>query len=132
MGTTADGLPYPVGTDPVTNGDDAIKALADAIQLRGFGKYAQYGRINLAVSGGNVRLDFPKRFAAIPVVFLCGAATTAGPWTPVISVNNTTGEGLSATSATLYVLALRSAQPVGSFTGTLPTWYVAIGAGPLV
>ena len=132
MATTTDGLPYPVGTDPVTQGDDAIKALADAVQLRGFGKYAQYGRSNLAVSGGNVRLDFPKRFAAVPVLFQCGAATTAGPWTPVITVNNTTGEGLTATSATLYILALRGAQPVGSYSGTLPIWWLAIGAGPLV
>lgn len=37
MATTADGLPYPVGTDRLVDGDDAIKALADALQLRGHG-----------------------------------------------------------------------------------------------
>lgn len=34
-GTTAGGLPYPSGTDPLRDGDDAIKALADALQARG-------------------------------------------------------------------------------------------------
>lgn len=33
MGTTTKGLPYPAGTDPVTQGDDAIKALADALDF---------------------------------------------------------------------------------------------------
>ena len=31
MATTASGLPYPVGTDRVMDGDDAIKALAEAL-----------------------------------------------------------------------------------------------------
>jgi hypothetical protein len=33
MGVTANGLPYPENTDPVTGGDDAIKALAQALDL---------------------------------------------------------------------------------------------------
>lgn len=31
MATTANGLPYPVGTDRVADGDDAIRALAEAL-----------------------------------------------------------------------------------------------------
>lgn len=31
MATTTNGLPYPVGTDRVMDGDDAIKALAEAL-----------------------------------------------------------------------------------------------------
>jgi hypothetical protein len=34
MATTPGGLPYPVGTDLVVNGDDAIKALAEALDPR--------------------------------------------------------------------------------------------------
>jgi hypothetical protein len=37
MANTANGLPYPVGTDLVRDGDNSIKALADALQLRGHG-----------------------------------------------------------------------------------------------
>lgn len=33
MANTTNGLPYPVGTDLVVNGDDAIKALAESIDL---------------------------------------------------------------------------------------------------
>jgi hypothetical protein len=37
MGLTANlDLPYPVGTDKVANGDDAIKALADRLEAIGF------------------------------------------------------------------------------------------------
>jgi hypothetical protein len=36
-GQTAGGLPYPTGTDKVRDGDNAMKALADALQLRGHG-----------------------------------------------------------------------------------------------
>lgn len=33
MGTTADGYPYPEGTDMLPDGDDAIQALAESINL---------------------------------------------------------------------------------------------------
>lgn len=33
-GTTTNGLPYPVGTDRVMDGDNAIQALAEAIDLK--------------------------------------------------------------------------------------------------
>lgn len=34
MATTTWGLPYPVGTDKVVDGDNAIKALAEAVEVR--------------------------------------------------------------------------------------------------
>ena len=34
MGTTPSGLPYPEPTDPVAEGADAIRALAEAIELK--------------------------------------------------------------------------------------------------
>jgi hypothetical protein len=37
MAQTANGLPYPVGTDLVRDGDNAIQALADSLQRRGHG-----------------------------------------------------------------------------------------------
>jgi hypothetical protein len=33
MATTAGGLPYPIGTDKVVDGDDAIKALAERVDV---------------------------------------------------------------------------------------------------
>lgn len=42
-------LPYPVGTDPVQQGDDAIKALAERIEARmGWGCLAQNKRVDVA------------------------------------------------------------------------------------
>lgn len=37
MALTANGLPFPVGTDLVRDGDNAIQALAAALELRGHG-----------------------------------------------------------------------------------------------
>jgi hypothetical protein len=37
MANTANGLPYPIGTDLVRDGDNAIQNLADALQRRGHG-----------------------------------------------------------------------------------------------
>lgn len=52
-GATAGGLPYPTGTDKVRDGDNAIQALADALQLRGHGLRILAGVLNSdALSGG--------------------------------------------------------------------------------
>jgi hypothetical protein len=41
-GTTPNGLPYPTGTDLVRDGDNAIKALADAVDTRLGWAYVRY------------------------------------------------------------------------------------------
>lgn len=53
-GTTANkGWPYPVGTDPVVDGDNAIKAVADALDAR----VGAYVVVPTSVVGGTVNAD---------------------------------------------------------------------------
>jgi hypothetical protein len=55
MATTAGGLPYPVGTDKVVDGDDAIKALALAQEEFNKSYYSPLGSLN-AISGADTAL----------------------------------------------------------------------------
>jgi hypothetical protein len=69
MATTADGLPYPVGTDKVVDGDDSIKALADALQARGLGKRWLADKQNITTgSTGIAIVSFPVAFTTQPIV----------------------------------------------------------------
>lgn len=68
---TPKGFPYPLGTDRVTDGDDAIHNLATAIDTR-VGVIAA-GLVSVPVSSGqslgSVAVTFPAgRFSAVPVV----------------------------------------------------------------
>lgn len=76
MATTPNGLPYPVGTDRVMDGDDAIKALATAIRV-----FSTTVTVNLSTSPtAAILVTFPAGlFTAPPVVvgFMNGAGTTA-------------------------------------------------------
>lgn len=66
-GTTAGGLPYPLGTEPVRDGDNAIKSLADALQARGSGLLWQSAGLSAAPDvAGRFRVNFPKPFATQP------------------------------------------------------------------
>ena len=65
MATTAGGLPYPVGGDKVVEGDDAIKALADALEVRTAGAMFQGGQVIVTCnSAGGWGLTFPRPFNA--------------------------------------------------------------------
>lgn len=68
MALTPGGFPYPVGTDRVMDGDDAIKALAEALDPRTV-KAIATGSITVATTGtpatGSVTVTFPVgRFSA--------------------------------------------------------------------
>jgi hypothetical protein len=52
MATTTNGLPYPVGTDLVVNGDDAIKALAQAVDTAVLPHAHVRARCTTALSAG--------------------------------------------------------------------------------
>lgn len=55
MATTSDGLPYPVGTDLVRDGDNVIAALASAIS--GLKRWMTAGRTDTTIEGnGYARL----------------------------------------------------------------------------
>ena len=75
--TTPKGLPYPLGTDRVMDGDDNIRRLAQAVE-----NYVQAGTAQVpAGSDGNthasVAVVFPVPYAAPPVVQL--SSTTGVP-----------------------------------------------------
>lgn len=82
---TAKGYPYPVGTDRVMDGDDAIKALAETVDTRlgvaatGIAATPATSSLNQAVS---VLVTFPVgRFTAAPAVFVTavGGGAALGP-----------------------------------------------------
>lgn len=55
MATTSDGLPYPVGTDLVRDGDNVIASLASAIS--GLSRWIAAGRVDTAIeTNGYARL----------------------------------------------------------------------------
>jgi hypothetical protein len=124
MALTAGGLPYPLGTEPVRDGDNAIKALADALQLRGYGLKAQYGRVDPAVTGGNYSLVYPVAFSSPPLLFLVQSDVLAANKLIRAAVNNTSG-GVDATRAVLYIT---NDFDNAAFTGNVILRWLAIGA----
>jgi len=59
--TTTQGYPYPVGTDRVMDGDDAIKALAEALEADGtqYTKALTVGQTMTAAAVNNVQWQVP-------------------------------------------------------------------------
>lgn len=89
MANTPHGYPYPVGTDRVMDGDDAIHSLATAVDgqlgvmASGLATTPTPGAVNTAMT---VAVTFPVgRFNAPPNV-TC-APTLGQPWTVGVSVS---------------------------------------------
>ena len=102
--TTRTGLPYPVGTDRVMDGDDAIKALAERLDgttaAQASVPFAMAaGQSNVVISAatqGQVAVTFPAgRFTVIPAVQM--------------SVN-------SAAASNMYALRMNAAPTTAGFT----------------
>jgi hypothetical protein len=95
---TSLGFPYPLGSDRLMDGDDAIKALADFLNAR-TGVTAQ-GQFTSAASGTagavvTTAVTFPAgRFTAVPAV-VCSSGVT-DPTNIFVSANapTTTGVGI--------------------------------------
>jgi len=99
--TTPTRFPYPLGTDPVADGDDAIKALAQAIPQ------IQSGTATIpagAVDGvALVTVTFPRAFAAVPAVVV--SSLTPHP------TNYQMGVWVGTITTTTVVLAARLKVP---------------------
>jgi hypothetical protein len=121
MGTTAGGLPYPEGTDHVVDGDDAIQALAEALQLRGHGSRLEARRVGQTTSpGGYTGIVFQTAFAAAPVVVAWVMAPSAGAsW--YLSYDYT---AITATGVGVYV---RDHTGVFVANASLELMYLAVG-----
>jgi hypothetical protein len=88
-------LPYPLNTDPVTNGDDTIKALAERVEAL-MRDRSQAGTVSMSWASNTITtlaVTFPRGFASTPRVFTnitsgdgsvarwgsrCSAVTTSG------------------------------------------------------
>lgn len=94
MGATAKGYPYPEGTDRVMDGDDAIHALADAVDVK-LG-VAAAGSVTVAINAaasGTAAVTFPAgRFTAPPAVT---ATVNAGSVSYIAGIGSLTASGFT-------------------------------------
>jgi hypothetical protein len=107
---TTHGYPYPVGTDRVADGDDAIKALAEAIDPRlGFGLAA--GSVALPITAAStpvsVSVTFPVgRFSVAPYVVASnisnGVLQLAPPSCTGTTTSGTTVQGARTSGSSPY------------------------------
>jgi len=92
-GVTAGGLPYPYPLDPVAEGADAIRALAEAIPVMAAGS-ATSGTVVAPGGFSDTAIQFPAgRFATSPLVF----ASSVG-YRFVMSVNAISAAGCNLRS----------------------------------
>lgn len=62
-GATASGLPYPLPTEPVRDGANAVKALADALEKRGLGLRFVVGQVIVTTNAaGGWGITYPSPF----------------------------------------------------------------------
>ena len=114
-GVNAAGYPFPLGSEPVQQGDDAIKALAAAIP------WIQGGTVSLAGDGTSERtlaVTFPKAFPAVPLVL--GSAITAA---------SNSGISQSIAAKTASATGFIASATRSNTTNVLVTWLAVYLAG---
>lgn len=101
MGQTTQGYPYPEGTDRVADGDNAIKALAEAVDLR----------LGIVVCGF-ATITFPNAASVNLVVNFPAGAFIAPPRAVIIQPKDSTVfvTGVSSISATQFTAMFRHYQ----------------------
>jgi hypothetical protein len=114
-GATAGGLPYPLGSEPVRDGDNAIKALADALQVRGGAARTEARYLpSVGVAGGTCSVAFATPFAGSAVV-----SAFAG-WPLTIA-------SLVSTDSFGFTCRVKNQVDNSDFSGNIAVWYIAIG-----
>jgi len=146
MATTANGLPHPVGTDKVVDGDDAIHALATFLDPP-YGGWTNYVPVlgNITLGNGTLLARFHKLGRTVTTAgFVSFGSTTLNNASPMQVTLPTTATGLPAlgvaaaadTSAgltipciavpyTSTVVAFRS--PAGAFVSSAAPFAWAVG-----
>ena len=120
---TPNGFPYPAPTDPVSQGADAIRALAEALDPRAPIQAMGFINISVTTSSATAAVTFPAgRFAVAPYVWTnlftgaggtqrlvarCWAATPTGA-----SLGLWTGDGTATSASNLPVQWLAVAVPL--------------------
>lgn len=94
---TAKGYPYPLGTDRVMDGDDAIHNLATAVDtMIGVGAVGSVAVTTPASGAGTAAVTFPAgRFTSAPIISLTLVATGA-----TVGNGNWTATGITASGFT--------------------------------
>jgi hypothetical protein len=118
MAATTRGYPYPVGTDRVMDGDNAIQALAQAVNDKAGGPTVT-GEVTMTTlangASGNVAVTFPAgRFSGTPHVFC-----QTGNGRVNVSPANTTAAGFTYSMANFSGGATSGTQ-TGYWLATLP------------
>lgn len=112
-GTTSKGFPYPLGTEPVADGDDAIKNLAQSVDSK-VGVLAS-GLASVVLSSqiqNSITVTFPAgRFVAAPNVV---ATSESGNYV-----------AMSTSPTTTNVLIWASSKTGVSSSGTVPVRWIA-------
>lgn len=114
MAQTAKGFPYPVGTDRVMDGDNAIQALAEAVDTK----------LGVAASGTFPAGSLATGTASIAVTFPAGRFTVA-PAVMANCVHPDSTVGILASSATGATLGVNQRTAAGAVvtTGNSRTGY---------
>lgn len=114
--TSGKNLPYPLGTDRLMDGDDAIRKLAQSVD-----NMVQAATVTVPVTAANtpasVTWTFPVAYSAPPVVLACPAGGTAivGRGTVVAPAQAITNTSVAITAQT------------STGTGAVPVWVIAVG-----
>jgi hypothetical protein len=124
--TTANGLPVPVGTDLVRDGDNSISALGNALDRRGFGYRLE--RRGVAVTpnaAGGFGITFARPFTTPPDL-VCQCTSAGAGFVPVIGIQ----AGAVTTGGFSGIMA--NAMGGAAVTSTVYVAYLAVGADPNV
>jgi hypothetical protein len=115
--TTAKGYPYPVGTDRVMDGDNAIQSLAEAADTKaGVVAAGTFSVVATSVLSASTAVTFPAgRFTVAPVVVTSILSTTS-VWQ--------TG-GVASITPTGFTGFLCRSDPASTGTATLTLGYIA-------
>lgn len=125
--STTNGLPYPESTDRLNQGAVAMKALATALEVRGYGLRMELGALTgssgerpLLPTDANGRgtFTFAKPFTTKPMLICAPGAIATMSWMVMI-------ETVTLTGAT--ILALYGDGKHSPAAGAVPFYYIAVG-----
>lgn len=106
------GFPYPLGTDRLADGDDAIKNLATAVDTK----------LGVAASGSGVLSNVSTTATTLAVTFPAGRFTAAPTVLTAQSAGNPTNNNVAVTGVTTTGCTLVAQRFSGTGAVTV-TWY---------
>lgn len=120
---TANGFPYPLGTDRVMDGDDAIHSLASAVDALASASAAGVAPITIpagAQNSGNVAVTFPAGRFVTPPAVACSIGYGASVGYVCSTMYPTTTTGCVIRTGT------RDGSNLGASTGVTVFWIARV------